>query len=88
MTSTLGASKVVFWVMILITQVHAFVGALPYIPFMVMWGKFTPKSEMLGGVDMLISILLSQQTCNSASYYHICLRPTSNQSIIIHSQGK
>lgn len=43
---SIHAKRVVFWVMILITQVHAFVGALPYIPFMVMWGKFTPKSEM------------------------------------------
>ena len=51
-TSTLGASKVVFWVMILISQAHGFVGALPYVPLMVMWGKFTPKSEMLANAEM------------------------------------
>ncbi|CAK9090848.1 unnamed protein product [Durusdinium trenchii] len=43
---SMPAKGVVFWVMILISQAHGFVGALPYVPLMVMWGKFTPKSEM------------------------------------------
>lgn len=37
--------------MILLSQVHAFGLALPHVPLMVMWGKLTPKSEMLA--DML-----------------------------------
>eukprot|EP00913_Durusdinium_trenchii_P000182 g165.t1 len=52
---SMPAKGVVFWVMILISQAHGFVGALPYVPLMVMWGKFTPKSEMLANAEIFVA---------------------------------
>eukprot|EP00913_Durusdinium_trenchii_P000180 g163.t1 len=43
---SVSSKQVVFWVMILLSQVAAFAPSLAYVPLMVMWGKFTPKKEM------------------------------------------
>eukprot|EP00913_Durusdinium_trenchii_P000183 g166.t1 len=43
---SLPSKRAVFWVMILLSQVHAFGLALPHVPLMVMWGKLTPKMRM------------------------------------------
>eukprot|EP00913_Durusdinium_trenchii_P000181 g164.t1 len=45
---SLPSKRAVFWVMMLLSQVAAFCLSLPQVPLLVMWGKFTPKSEMLG----------------------------------------
>ncbi|CAK9053240.1 unnamed protein product [Durusdinium trenchii] len=42
----LPAKRASFWVILALSNLAAFIVALPYVPLMVMWAKFTPKREM------------------------------------------
>ncbi|CAJ1350434.1 unnamed protein product [Effrenium voratum] len=42
---SVATKQALFWLLIGLGQISSFIGALPLVPLMVMWSKFTPHSE-------------------------------------------